>query len=69
MLFQTLKKASEGSRCKSDSVSCLPAPWCKRVSDENGCRTCQCNSKIKSAIPSEIEREREREREREEGEE
>lgn len=49
MLFQTLKKASEGSRCKSDSVSCLPAPWCKRVTDENGCRTCQCNRGFRSS--------------------
>lgn len=44
MFFQKLIQASDGSRCKSDSVSCLPAPWCTTITDLNGCRTCECNS-------------------------
>lgn len=44
MFFQKLIQASDGSRCKSDSVSCLPAPWCTTITDLKGCRTCECNS-------------------------
>lgn len=46
MFFQKLRQASDGSRCKSDSVSCLPAPWCTTITDLNGCRTCECNSEF-----------------------
>lgn len=46
MFFQRLRQASDGSRCKSDSVSCLPAPWCTTITDLNGCRTCECNSEF-----------------------
>ncbi|XP_061170382.1 uncharacterized protein LOC133179705 [Saccostrea echinata] len=43
LFFQKLKQASAGSRCKSESISCLPAPWCHTVTDVNGCHTCTCN--------------------------
>lgn len=50
MFFQKLIQASDGSRCKSDSVSCLPAPWCTTITDLNGCRTCECNSEFMNEI-------------------
>lgn len=50
MFFQKLIQASDGSRCKSDSVSCLPAPWCTTITDLNGCRTCECNSEFINEI-------------------
>lgn len=50
MFFQKLIQASDGSRCKSDSVSCLPAPWCTTITDLKGCRTCECNSEFINEI-------------------
>lgn len=30
------------SNCITASVSCLPAPWCKRTVDKSGCPKCEC---------------------------
>ncbi|OWF47670.1 uncharacterized protein LOC110454078 [Mizuhopecten yessoensis] len=28
--------------CSGASVSCLPAPWCRRTTDDRGCNKCDC---------------------------
>ncbi|KAK3599795.1 hypothetical protein CHS0354_037282 [Potamilus streckersoni] len=40
--FASLMKGT-GNNCMIGSVSCLPAPWCRRIVDESGCAKCDCS--------------------------
>ena len=43
-LFRQQLKRNEtnGVQCPQ-SVSCMPAPWCRRTVDTNGCTKCRCS--------------------------
>ncbi|KAL3884416.1 hypothetical protein ACJMK2_024555 [Sinanodonta woodiana] len=51
--FASILKGT-GNNCMTGSVSCLPAPWCRRLVDESGCAKCDC-SQMESKAPENIE--------------